>query len=96
MSLRDWVNNLNAEGNASQTTFSVDDKDTRVRVPDEGRIQVMEEEYRIMTYRHWNVYEAMYHGKLFENDIIYYSCFVGLNLFLMSSMKIIYFCKQTQ
>ena len=80
MSLRDWVNNLNAEGNASQTTFSVDDKDTRVRVPDEGRIQVMEEEYRIMTYRHWNVYEAMYHGKLFENDIIYYSCFFGLNL----------------
>ena len=71
MSLRDWVNNLNADGvTGSKTTAAVDDEDTRVRVPDEGRIHVMEEEYRIMLYRHWSVYEALYHGQYVSTQLL--------------------------
>jgi hypothetical protein len=69
MALRDWVNanNSSAGGEAAAnvaTTLAVGDDDTatRIRVPDEGRISVKNQEFRIMLYRHWNVYEAMYHS----------------------------------
>ena len=59
-------------GSGSMThkmTTAVDDDTVRHRVPDEGRIHVVDEEYRIMMYRHWNVYEAMYHGQYVSTQL---------------------------
>ena len=71
MVLRDWVNANNsstASGEASarsNTTLAIDDEGgahSSRRVPDEGRISVNNQEYRMMLNRHWSVYEAMFHS----------------------------------
>jgi cell division control protein 45 len=75
MALRDWVNannTSNGGGVASAnvaSTLAIDDDGTRIRVPDEGRISVKNQEYRIMLYRHWSVYEAMYHSQYVSTQL---------------------------
>ena len=67
MGILDWVNALNPDGSQKRQTLAVSEGGS-IPLADEGRIKPCEE-FRFLLYRHWTVYQAMFHSRYISSQL---------------------------